>query len=276
MKAVAGAFTVETENGERIVCSARGKIKRDTDIFVGDYVETEENVILHTYPRKNVLIRPYVANIDLLVIVVASLPEPDWVLVEKLLLNCAKEGIQTAIVCNKCDKQGNMEEALQPYRRDAKVFFVSAKTGQGMEDLIACLTGKTVCFAGQSGVGKTSILSFIGGRELQIGEMSRKIKRGKNTTRQIEIYNFVGGKLVDTCGFSVADSIDIRPEDLIYYYDDFVRVQNQCRFSNCKHMEEPGCKVKEMVERGEFDADRYRRYVKLYQELIERRKKLYG
>ena len=260
-----------------IVCSARGKVKKDVDIFVGDYVETEENVITSVYPRKNVLIRPYVANVDELFIVIAPVPEPDFVLVEKLLLNCRHEGIRAAIVYNKSDLISGEEakRLLAPYRRDASLFFVSAKKGLGLDALTEEISGKTVCFAGQSAVGKTSLVAALGKKELVVGEVSKRIKRGKNTTRAVEIYEFSGGYLVDTCGFSVAESIDIKPEELIYYYDDFLKVQSKCRFSNCTHINEPGCAVKKMLEEGTFDKDRYDRYVKLYTELTERRKKLY-
>ena len=276
MKAVAGAYSVKTEKGT-VMCSVRGKVKKDFDIFVGDRVEIEDNVILSVYPRKNVLIRPYVANVDELFIVIAPVPEPDFVLVEKLLLNCRQEGIKAAIVYNKCDLT-SVEEAsrlLAPYRRDASPFFVSAKKSIGLDALADEVGGKTVCFAGQSAVGKTSLVASLGGTELITGELSKRIKRGKNTTRAVEIHEFSGGYLVDTCGFSVAESIDIKPEDLIYYYEDFLKVQNKCRFSNCKHISEPGCAVKKMLEEGTFDKDRYDRYVKLYAELTERRKKLY-
>lgn len=267
---------MDTEEGIKI-CPARGKVKKELDIFVGDHVEVSGDAIETVYPRKNVLIRPYVANIDVLFIVVAPVPEPDWVLVEKLLLNCRQEGIPAAIVYNKCDlvDRKQTEGLLAPYRRDAELFIVSASKGVGMDALSSYIVGKTVCFAGQSAVGKTSLVAALGGKKLQVGELSKRIARGKNTTRAVEIYDFAGGKLVDTCGFSVAESIDIKPEELVYYYEDFLRVQNKCRFSNCRHISEPGCAVKEMLEKGEFDKDRYDRYVKLYTELTERRKKLY-
>lgn len=244
---------------------------------MGDYVEVEGDVIESVYPRKNVLIRPYVANIDALFIVLAPVPEPDWVLVEKLLLNCRQEGIPAAIVFNKCELMQKEEEErlLAPYRRDADVFFVSAKKQIGLDALASFIEGKTVCFAGQSAVGKTSLVAALGSKDLVVGDLSKRIRRGKNTTRAVEIHDFAGGKLVDTCGFSVAESIDIKPEELIYYYEDFLKVQNKCRFANCKHISEPGCAVKKMLEEGTFDKDRYERYVKLYRELEERRKKLY-
>ncbi len=276
IKAVAGAYTVRLPGGDS-VCSVRGRIKKDFDIFVGDKVETEDNVIINVLPRKNVLIRPYVSNVDFLFIVLACVPEPDFVLVEKLLLNCRKEGIGTAIVFNKCDlaDKNQARALLEPYKNDAELFFVSAKTGEGKEELLSFIQGKTVCFAGQSAVGKTSLISLLAEKELLTGELSRKIKRGKNTTRTVEIHEISGGFVVDTCGFSVAESIDIKPDDLVYYYDEFVKVQSLCRYGNCKHINEPGCKVKEMLANGEFDKNRYNRYIKLYTQLTERRKKLY-
>lgn len=274
IKAVAGQYSVKTQEGN-FVCSVRGKIKKNLDVFVGDYVETDGSVIEKVYERKNCMIRPYIANLDVLYITVAPVPEPDWNLVEKLLLNCHEQKITPVLIINKCDLPFDRAEMVAPYEKTVKTFVVSALTGENLDELKAYSEGKLVCFCGQSAVGKSTIIGKIGGIKLETGELSRKIQRGKNTTRHIEIYDFNGGQIVDTCGFSVMEGIDIEPEELVYYYDEFVSLQNKCRFMNCTHTIEPNCVVKKAVAEGAINALRYERYVKLYEELKERRKKKY-
>ena len=256
----------------------RGKIKKDFDVYVGDYVEIneEENVIDKVFERKNCMIRPYVANLDVLYITVAPVPEPDWNLVEKLLLNCHQQKITPALVLNKCDLPYDKTTMIEPYENYIPTFIVSAKTGENIDKLKEYSQGKLVCFCGQSAVGKSSIIGKLGGVKLETGELSKKIKRGKNTTRHVEIYDLSGGQIVDTCGFSVMEGIDVEPEELVYYYDEFLAVQNQCKFCNCTHTKEPDCAVKKGVREGTINPLRYERYVKLYEELKERRKKKYG
>jgi ribosome biogenesis GTPase len=253
----------------------RGRVKKDVDIYVGDFVEFADGIITDFIPRKNFLIRPYIANIDALFIVVAPEPKPDWMLVEKLLLNCHLQKITPVIVMNKLDLGASAAEELSPYEFDVKTFCVSAKTGENIVMLEKYIQGKTVCFCGQSAVGKSSIINALGGTKIETGELSRKIKRGKNTTRHIEIYDICGGRAVDTCGFSAMEGLDVRPEDLTYFYDEFVVLQNKCRFFNCTHTTEPDCAVKKAVENGSVDRRRYDRYVALYNELAKRRKKMY-
>lgn len=274
MKAVGGAFFVRCGD-ELQTCSVRGKVKRDFEIYVGDYVEAENGVIESVYPRKNRMIRPYIANLDALIIVVAPVPEPDWNLVEKLLLNCHEQNIEPVIAYNKIDLKCDAAEKLRPYEKDVKTVAVSAKTGENIDELRKIIDGRLVSFCGQSAVGKSSLINALGGKKLETGELSRKIQRGKNTTRHVEIYDLPNGRIADTCGFSVMENIDIEPEELIYYYDEFLAVQNQCRFANCTHTGEPDCAVKKGLENGTINKDRYERYVKLYEELLERRKKKY-
>lgn len=206
---------------------------------------------------------------------VAARPEPDWVLVEKLLLNCHEQKILPAVIFNKCDIEPDAKQFLLPYANEFKTFAVSAKTGEGIEKLRDFISGKLVVLCGQSAVGKSSLINALGGSRLETGELSRKIQRGKNTTRHIEIFDIADGRIADTCGFSVMESVNIKPEELVYYYDEFVAVQNKCKFANCTHINEPNCEVKRLVKEGKINKNRYERYVRLYNELTERRKKLY-
>ncbi len=211
------------------------------------------------------LIRPYIANVDVLLITVAVTPIPDWSLVEKLILSCHTQNITAAIVLNKCDllKENERESLLCAYK-DFDIFCVSAKTGEGIAQLNEYSKNKLICFAGQSAVGKSSIINIMTDRKLETGELSKKIQRGKNTTRQIEIFQTKYGQIADTCGFSVLEGIDIRYDELVYYYEEFIPLQSKCKYKNCTHTNEPFCAVKEAVKRGEIDENRYNRYVVLY------------
>ncbi len=237
----------------------------------------EDGVVTAVLPRKNELIRPYVANIDALFIVVAIVPKPDWICVEKLILNCHHQKITPVIVLNKCDLASDEEReaALKPYKGEFTVFAVSAKTGEGLDGIKDYMQGKLVCFAGQSAVGKSSLINALGGKNLQVGELSKKIARGKNTTRHVEIYELAGARAADTCGFSVMESVEIDYDELVYYYDEFLAFQGECKYTNCTHVNEPGCAVKRELEKGVISAERYGRYVKLYNALKESRRKKY-
>lgn len=244
---------------------------------MGDYCEVSDGIITAIYERKNELIRPYIANIDALIIVVAPVPEPDWICVEKLILNCHHQKISPVILLNKVDMLtlSEREAFIAPYKDDFVTFAVSSVTGEGTDKLKEYMKGKLVCFAGQSAVGKSSLINALGKNDLAVGELSKRIARGKNTTRHVEIYELDESRVADTCGFSVSEHIDIKPEELTYYYDEFSSYRTECRYTNCTHVSEPGCAVKKAVEEGKLNGARYSRYVALYNALKESWKKKY-
>jgi ribosome biogenesis GTPase len=275
IKAVASKFFVDTIEGVKI-CFARKKLKLNGDIYVGDYVEIEKDrdayVIEMVEKRKNQLIRPYVSNVDVCLIVVAPEPAPDLLLVDKVIVNCLVEGIEPIIVANKCDLA---PIDLAEYESVVKGFEVSAENGTGIIELFDYVKGKTICLAGQSAVGKSSLINAIlDNDECEVGELARKIKRGKNTTRRIEIYNLGGTYLMDTCGFSMLEAVDIEPESLRLYFDDLEVYRRECKFNTCTHRDEPDCAVKPHVGQ-EIGQGRYERYKLIYDELAERRKNKY-
>ncbi|HKL74405.1 MAG TPA: ribosome small subunit-dependent GTPase A [Clostridia bacterium] len=276
VKAVAGRYTVKSGQ-EEFICGVRKKIKNDINILVGDFVEIEDSMIEKVYERKNQLVRPYVANIDTLLIVVAKKPEPDWILIEKLLLNCYKQNIKPIICINKTDLLNEEERNiwLEPFKKEIDTACVSAINGNGVEKLKEMIKGQLVCFAGQSAVGKTSILNVILGESFEVGELSKKIDRGKNTTRHVEIYQNDDIKIIDTCGFSILETLDVSYDELMYYYESFVRLQDNCRYQNCTHVNEPDCAVRKSVEKGEISKERYQRYLVLFKELKENWRKKY-
>lgn len=265
IKGVGGKFTVQTAEGI-IVCPAKGSFRRDNDvILVGDKVELTKDhdwLITYVYPRKNSLVRPPVANIDLLVLVLASEPEPDYTLLDKLLLVCFTNDMKFFVCVNKSDLDESVYEYVQKvYGEMVTVYKVSAKNGEGIEELSANFKG-TVCFTGQSAVGKTSLLNTLCSTDEQTGELS-KILRGRNTTRHVQIYKVNDDfSLIDTCGFSMFQTGLPTKEDIPLYYPDFVK-QGQCKFRSCMHVSEPGCCVREAVNQGKIDVERYNRYLSI-------------
>lgn len=276
IKAVASKFFVDTEDGVK-VCFARKRLKNDGIIYVGDYVRIAKDrdsfVIEDVKPRKNSLVRPYVSNIDVCFIVIAPEPEPDFVLVDKVIVNCLAEGIEPILVKNKTDIASI---DTTEYNDIVEQIECSASLAENVDKIVAFAKGKTACFAGQSAVGKSSLLNAILDADvLEVGELTRKIKRGKNTTRKTEI--FAIGKdtyFVDTCGFSMLETAQIEPESLRLYFDDLEKYRPDCRFNTCLHIDEPDCAVKAHVGK-EIGEGRYQRYKTIYQELVERRENKY-
>ena len=276
IKAVASKFFVDTPEGVK-VSFARKRLKNDGIIFVGDYVTVTKDrgdfVIEEVKPRKNQLIRPYVSNIDVCFIVISPEPEPDFVLVDKIIINCLEQRITPVLVKNKDDLR---TIDTSEYDGVIEQFVCSAATGEGVKELVEFAKGKTVCFAGQSAVGKSSLINTILDCDLlEVGELAKKIKRGKNTTRKTEIFNLNGTYFVDTCGFSMLETVDVEPKDLRLYYDDFEQFRRECRFSSCTHTDEPDCAVKAHVGK-EIGTGRYQRYLAIYKELVERKENMYN
>lgn len=281
IKAVASRYKVLTETGKIKTCFVRGRLKLDIDIFVGDMVEIQDGketaVITKVFPRKNSLIRPYVSNVDKLIIIVAPMPEPDFILVDKLIVNCLKEHITPVLCLNKAELL--TEEERKNFFKDYAVEFtciaVSAfDDGIGIDQLISEIDG-LVCFAGQSAVGKSTLLNKIFGKEvMETGELSERIARGKNTTRYIELFQIKNGFIADTCGFSMLE-LEEKSGELRLYYDAFLTHSEGCRYRSCTHTTEPICGVKEAVSQGKISETRYKRYLAIFNELKEKEDTMY-
>jgi ribosome biogenesis GTPase / thiamine phosphate phosphatase len=279
VKILAGKYWV-LEGNTQYLCSARGALRNtDQEILVGDNVSFEKaeipGRIIDVLPRKNYLGRPPVANIDDVLIVVAKEPKPDFVLVDKILINSYSQRIRPILCYNKIDlvDPTEVDSALSGYGQILDTIAVSAETGFGLSEIENLIKGRSVCLAGQSAVGKTSMLNAILGLNLKTGELSDKIKRGKNTTRHVEIFKALGAEIVDTCGFSMLENLKIHESELGYYYPDFLDYSERCRFKGCTHISEPSCGVKEAVEKGLVDKERYERYIKIYNEIKDSREK---
>ena len=254
-------------------CGARGVLKIKGDgICVGDYVEFEKGVIINVLQRKNRFIRPSVTNVDVIVAVVSPLPKPDFYLIDKLLISAIKEDADFIIAVNKTDIDDTLyKSVLEEYGNlGYSIVEVSAKDGQGIDTLKNMLKGKLSVLAGQSAAGKTSIINSMFGLELKTGDLSEKIARGKHTTTRSEIFEFDDYKIVDSPGFAVIEAM-VALNELPECYPEYFEVSSMCKFRGCAHVNEPDCKVKELVDEGKLSKNRYVRYVEIYNEISKRR-----
>lgn len=283
IKGVGGNYNVLSD-GEVIVCNGRGKLRLDGDIFIGDYVEFSlfangRGAIERILPRKNKITRPYITNIDMIVICIAPSPRPDFYLVDKLLINCIKQNITPILCVNKIDLMDDefKQNVDNSYQNLCDICYVNAITGDGIDKLIKLMSGNYVSMAGQSAVGKSSIInSIVGHQMLETGELSRKVERGRHTTRNVEIFEIGHDiRLADTCGFSVLEIENINPNELSTYFTDFDDFASKCKYNGCNHINEPDCAVKRAVEDGLLNKNRYDRYVSLYNDLLEKWRKRY-
>ncbi len=285
IKGVAGKYSVKTKDGEILRCFARGRLRKDGELYVGDEVEVEieksECVIKNVLPRKSMLIRPYVSNIDGIVIVLSPVPKPDFELVDKLIISCLQQQIDSVICVNKCDTDGAAalySAIVKEYSTVTTVLLASAEDGTGINELRNIIKGRYYCLAGQSAVGKSSLVNALfNDKVMEVGEVGEKSGRGRHTTRHIEIFEFEDGtRIADTCGFSRFEIPLFDPMFLSGYYIDFDKYRDNCKFRGCTHTVEECCGVKEAVALGQIPRERYERYLKLYQEFNQRWEKRYG
>ncbi len=235
-------------------------------------------VIEKVLPRKNSLIRPYVSNIDVAIITIAFSPKPDYILVDKILINCRNSKIQPVLCVNKSDLLTDefRKEIEEDYGDFCEIIYVSAKNNENIEKIEEIIKDKVVCFCGQSAVGKSSIINrLLPDALLEVGELSKKTERGRHTTRTTEIFKMKTGYVVDTCGFTMLENVDISERKLEAFYPDFREASYSCKFRGCEHIHEPECEVKRLVEEGKISKRRYERYVQIYGEIKENRRKKY-
>lgn len=274
IKGIGGFYYVKTADGKIFECRARGIFRKDKiKPYIGDNVEFSLNSgsgnIDKILERKNLLIRPPVSNIDTLVIVIAAAnPSPDTFLTDKLILNAEIAGIEPIICINKSDLE-NVDEIAKIYKNAGySVVTLSAKNEENVPSLLPYLKDKTSAFAGLSGVGKSTLLSLLTGTNQETGEISEKIKRGKHTTRSVELLELSsGGFVLDTPGFSSFEVTEIKADALKEYFPEMKGHNNLCRFKGCSHINEPDCEIKRLVEAGEISESRYDSYKEIYNKL---------
>jgi len=273
-------YVIENEDGETIEAIIRKNVKKSKNILVGDNVVYEridnDFVISKILDRKNELIRPPVANIDNLIIVVSiSNPSPDYILLDKQIVLCKAKNITPIICINKIDLDDGKEiEYIKKVYSNLgiKVIYTSATEGIGISELKKVLKGNISAFSGNSGVGKSSISkNIICEDSIIIGDISEKSNKGKHTTKHVKLYKIEDGTyMLDTPGFSSFELYDISYKELKEYYTDFL--EYACDYDDCNHVNENEdvCAIKKNVKLGNIDKERYERYVYIYDKLKEK------
>lgn len=284
-KALSGYYYVYDE-GKLLQCRGRGVFrKRGEQPLVGDFVEYEkveegsDGVIKKIFPRKNELIRPPIANVDQSLLVF-SVKEPDFntILLDRFLVILESHQVIPIICLTKMDLSTEKEkdeinsyikiykdigyEVIDTYKNDPTL----------LDRLEPILKGKTTVLAGQSGVGKSTLLNtLIPNLNLKTGEISQSLGRGKHTTRHVELIEVAGGLVADTPGFSSFEFEHLEKEDLTTCFPEFERKKDECKFRGCLHLKEPKCAIKAGVESGDILEFRYEHYLQFFQEIIDRK-----
>ena len=273
-KALSGFYYVETEN-ETAECRARGRFRLEKNTpLVGDRVEfkpTEpgKGYLTAILPRKNMFVRPPVANIDLMIIVAsAAIPVTDPFLIDRLTVTAHNSYCKSLICINKCDLD-RADRLFGIYEAAGfTTIRTSAETGEGLDDLLGAMAGNVCALTGNSGVGKSSLLNMLD-RDFRIavGDVSKKLGRGRHTTRHVELFKLPGDALIaDTPGFSAFDAeTAIEKEELQHLFPDFEPYVGKCRFSDCAHVKEPDCAVLEALREGALMETRHASYVRLHE-----------
>lgn len=283
---LSGLYLVRTKQGN-FRCRARGIFRKNKisptagDRVVIEPLSGDEGIITEILPRRNYFIRPNVANIDMICYVLSSrFPEPNVFQIDKMSVLCELKNMQFVLILNKIDldQDESARKLLKEYEmRGFTVIFTSTTTGQGIERIGEIIQGKTAIFAGNTGVGKSSIINALGfGAGAKVNEISEKLGRGRHTTREVTLFpQSDGGLYGDTPGFGNVDislENELTADNLAHFFADFRPWSSQCRFADCTHMNENGCMLKEKVHCGEILESRYQSYRSIFDALKERDK----
>lgn len=286
IKGIAGFYYVHEDSAGTYECKAKGIFRKNqVKPLVGDNVEIdilseEERTgnIIRVLPRQNELVRPAVANIDQALVIFAIVkPNPNLNLLDRFLIMMERQGLKSIVCFNKQDiaTKEEKEDLRKVYEECGyQVLFVSALEDDGKEQLRSILHHKTTTVAGPSGVGKSSLINCIqSGVLMETGEISKKIERGRHTTRHTELISLGDAAyIMDTPGFSSLGMFDMTKEELGSCYPEFARYEGNCRFQGCAHIHEPDCAVKEALLHGAISTIRYNNYKLLYEELKQQKR----
>ncbi|HBG02076.1 MAG TPA: ribosome small subunit-dependent GTPase A [Firmicutes bacterium] len=279
-KGIGGTYEVQTDAG-MLLCTLRGKLRlRDDRVLVGDRVEVSllpdgsGGVVENILPRQSELVRPAIANVDQVAVVVAvENPSPNYLLMDRILVQAELLHLSSVVVFNKSDlhpakarELANMYGSI-PY----PTVVTSVTENTGLDQLRELLKGKITTLAGPSGVGKSSLLNALDpSLNLETGTVSAKAQRGKHTTRSVELLSLGDGYVADTPGFSQLGLSSEEESELQYAFPEFLPLLEKCRFRGCLHRHEPGCRVKEALQEGEILPRRYEHYLTLLEEAVPR------
>ena len=275
VKLVGGLYTVEDKSKNRYTLKPLGVFRhKKITPKVGDIVDFDDNNITKVYDRKNELYRPMISNVDqVLVVTSAKKPNFSFLLLDKFLAMIEAFNITPVIIATKIDLLNNEELEdlkfkLKYYQQYFKVIFFSKITKVGVDEILDITKNKVNVLSGQTGAGKSSLLNTINPElDLETNEISEALGRGKHTTRHVEIFEFGSGYIADTPGFSKLEFVDFQSNQLKYYYPDFFKHSDKCKFHECTHIHEPKCEIKRLVDTGQIPEERYNNYVTIFNEI---------
>jgi ribosome biogenesis GTPase / thiamine phosphate phosphatase len=281
LKGIGGFYYVEA--AEKVFeCKARGIFRKDKiSPLPGDHVTItvrldDENTIDEIQPRRNLFLRPPLANIDRLFIITSVCePSPSTLIIDKQAAIARSKNIESVVVITKTDL-GNASELFKIYKKSGiETYCFSMVTGEGVEQIRSALNGHISAFTGNSGVGKSTLLNLIDDKlMLKTAEISSKLNRGRHTTRATELFKVEGGYVADTPGFASLDfenSEIILREELPFCFQEFLPHLGKCRYSTCSHIEDMGCSILAAVKSGEISESRHKSYVTMYNEVKNKR-----
>lgn len=277
IKVDGGLYTVESPVGVT-VCKARGVFrKRGISPCTGDQVEIEGDCISNVLPRRNHLIRPPLANLDQMVFVLSvTQPAPNLLLLDRFLAVCLYKEITPLLVFTKLDLGDAAPYAAAYEQAGFPVYYVDYDRPDTVQTVYALLRGKISAFTGNSGVGKSTLLNAIDSNlRLETADISKKLGRGKHTTRVTSLYTLAhGGRVADTPGFSTFETdayAQIAPEELAECFPEMREHLGKCRYADCRHLKEPDCAVRNAVAEGDISQSRYESYAVMMQEALNRK-----
>lgn len=283
VKALSGFYYVLTADGEITQCRGRGVFRKNKITpLVGDSVVFQaendlEGYIMEVLPRKNELVRPPIANIDQAILVFSAMePEFSTVLLDRFLVLIESKGVSPLICISKMDlldEDAKLIKFADYYRSIGyEVLLTSTMEPEQLKEILPYLKDKTSVIAGQSGVGKSSLLNVLRPElELKTDNISSHLGRGKHTTRHVELMEINHGFVADTPGFSSLEFLEMEAEDVKECFPEFVEKSHDCKYRGCTHLKEPKCAVKEAVENEEIASYRYKHYVSFVEEIKDRK-----